>query len=67
MEKHPASLPLLHSHLPSGRDEIVMVMATLTRPTAACTLCEEVRCAEDGVGGVERVREERRGEGGREG
>ena len=33
---------------------IVMVMvATLTRPTAACTLDHEGRCAEDGVSGVE--------------
>ena len=33
---------------------MVMVMvATLTRPTAACPLGQEGRCAEDGVSGVE--------------
>ena len=37
--------------------------ATLTRPMAACLLCEEERCAEDGASGVEG----RRGEGGEAG
>ena len=42
-----------------SRGEMPMVMvATVTRRTAACPLCEEVRCAQDGVSGVE-------GDGGR--
>ena len=37
---------------------VVMVMvAILTRPTSACSLCHEERCAEDVVRGVQGRRE----------
>ena len=32
---------------------VMVVVATLTRTTAACSLGQEGRCAEDGVSGVE--------------
>ena len=39
---------------PRERSQMVMVVvATLTRTTAACSLGQEGRCAEDGVRGVE--------------
>ena len=48
--RFPPSPPLPHSR---ETDEMVIVMvATLTRPTAACPITEEEQSAEDGVGGV---------------
>ena len=32
---------------------VMVIVATLTRPTAACPLGQEGRCAEDGASGVE--------------
>ena len=56
-EKPPPSLPPLFS-APGERSEMVVVtvmvmVATLTRTTAACPLDHKERCAKDGVSGVE--------------